>query len=208
MDRGLYEASLLGDVASLIQLIQEDALILDRTIIISAKTTFSDGSINPLHIAAMRGHLEFARVILKNKPELASKADSQGFCPLHWASVATNIDMVRELLRAQPSVCLSTDSDGRTPLHLAAMEGRVEIMKELLQWEPKAIEVVLYGGETILHLCVKHGRLEALKLLLQWMHINFDDHQITVNSRDDDANTVLHLAVAKKQIQVLILINC
>ncbi|KAK9131332.1 hypothetical protein Sjap_011819 [Stephania japonica] len=202
MDRRLYEASLQGDVDSLLQLIQEDPLILDRTIMIN---NLSDAiTINPLHIAAMRGHLDFAKVILKHKPELATKVDSQGFYPLHWASASTNVDMVRELSKAKSSVCLSTDGDGRTPLHVAAMEGRVEVMKELLILEARAVQVVMYGGETILHLCVKHGRLEALKVLLEWMKIkSFDDQVVSVNSRDDEGNTVLHIAVAKKQIQVV-----
>ncbi|KAK9101472.1 hypothetical protein Scep_024902 [Stephania cephalantha] len=205
MDRRLYEASLQGDVSSLLQLIQEDALILDRRVMISNNFTDDAICVNPLHIAAMRGHIDFAKVILEHKPELASKVDSQGFYPLHWASASTNVDMVRELSKAQRSVCLSTDGDGRTPLHVAVVEGRVEVIKELVRCEAKAVEVVLYGGETILHLCVKNGRLEALKVLLEWMKIKRFDHQmvVSVNSKDDDGNTLLHIAVAKRQIQII-----
>ncbi|KAK9131320.1 hypothetical protein Sjap_011807 [Stephania japonica] len=188
----LYKASRQGDVSALIKLIEEDELVLERTITSSSET--------PLHIAAMLGHVEFANEILSRKPDLAWELDSEGLSPLHLASARNNIEMVRELVRAEPDVCLSTDCDGRTPLHLAAMKGRVEIMEELLRRRPTAIDkVLLNGGETILHLCTKHGRLEALELLLQWVA----GHQISINSKDNHGNTVLHLAVAKKHIQII-----
>ncbi|KAK9131325.1 hypothetical protein Sjap_011812 [Stephania japonica] len=188
----LYKASRQGDVSALIKLIEEDELVLERTITSSSET--------PLHIAAMLGHVEFANEILSRKPDLAWELDSEGLSPLHLASARNNIEMVRELVRAEPDVCLSTDCDGRTPLHLAAMKGRVEIMEELLRCRPTAIDkVLLNGGETILHLCAKHSRLEALELLLQWVA----GHQIKINSKDNHGNTVLHLAVAKKHIQII-----
>ncbi|KAK9101483.1 hypothetical protein Scep_024913 [Stephania cephalantha] len=85
-------------------------------------------------------------------------------------------------------------------LVLIAMEGRVEIMKELFRWRPGALDKVLFdGGETVLHLCVKHSRLEALELSLQWL----EDRQVSINSKDGHGNTILHLAVAKKHIQII-----
>ncbi|KAK9099465.1 hypothetical protein Syun_026510 [Stephania yunnanensis] len=165
MRKALFEASLDGNVFALNELLEEDPLALERTITSSSET--------PLHIAAMLGHVEFAREILSRKPELASELDSE-----------KNIEMVRELARVAPDVCLSTDSDGRTPLHLAAMKGRIEIMKELFRWRPGALDKVLFdGGETVLHLCVKHSRLEALELSLQWL----EDRQVSINSKDGHA---------------------
>ncbi|KAK9101465.1 hypothetical protein Scep_024895 [Stephania cephalantha] len=188
----LYKASRQGDANALIKLIEEDELVLERTITSSSET--------PLHIAAMLGHVEFTKEVLSRKPDLAWEFDYEGFSPLHLASARKNIEMVRELARAEPDVCLSTDSDGRTPLHLAAMKGRVKIMEELLQCRPQAIDkVLLSGGETILHLCAKHSRLEALELLLQWV----PGHETSINSKDNHGNTVLHLAVAKKHIQII-----
>ncbi|KAK9081530.1 hypothetical protein Syun_030854 [Stephania yunnanensis] len=138
MRKALFEASLDGNVFALNELLEEDPLALERTITSSSET--------PLHIAAMLGHVEFAREILSTKPELASELDLEGFSPLHLASARKNIEMVRELARVAPDVCLSTDSDGRTPLHLAAMKGRVEIMKELFRWRPGALDKVLFDG--------------------------------------------------------------
>ncbi|KAK9131328.1 hypothetical protein Sjap_011815 [Stephania japonica] len=192
MRKALFEASLEGNVFALNELLGEDPLVLERAITSSSET--------PLHIAAMLGHVGFAREILSRKPELALELDSEGYSPLHLASARKNFEMVRELVRAAPDVCLSTDCDGRTPLHLAAMKGRVKIMEELFQWRPEALDKVLFdGGETVLHLCMKHSRLEALELLLQWL----GGHQVGVNTKDGHGNTILHLAVAKKHIQII-----
>ncbi|KAK9081538.1 hypothetical protein Syun_030862 [Stephania yunnanensis] len=197
--KALFQASLQGNVAALKELLRNDPLVLERMIIDSSET--------PLHIAAMFGHVEFAREILSRKPELASELDSEGLSPLHLASAGKNVEMVRELVRVAPDVCLSTDSEGRTPLHLAAMKSRVEIMKELFKCRPEAVDkVLLNGGETILHLCVKHSRFDALELLLQWrvgQEGPSDLRRVCVNSKDEDGNTILHLAVAKKHIQII-----
>ncbi|XP_042521189.1 ankyrin repeat-containing protein BDA1-like [Macadamia integrifolia] len=191
MMKRLYDASLSGSLSSLIELIEEDQLILDRDFMI---THFNE---TPLHIAAMLGHVEFAREILRRKPELATELDSESSSPLHLASTKGNLEMVKELLRINPDVCCITDHDGRTPLHLAAIKGRIDVMKELIQARPKVIHVRVFDrGESILHLCVKYNRLESLKLILE----SATDQELELlNSKDDDGNTALHLAAAKKQ---------
>ncbi|XP_042521228.1 ankyrin repeat-containing protein BDA1-like [Macadamia integrifolia] len=191
MMKRLYEASLSGSLTSLIELIEEDHLILDRVMII---TYFNE---TPLHIAAMLGHVEFAREILRRKPELATELDSESSSPLHLASAKGNLEMVKELLGINPDVCCLTDHDGRTPLHLAVIKGRIDVMKELIQARPKVIHVRVFDrGESILHLCVKYNRLESLKLILE----SATDQELELlNSKDDEGNTALHLAAAKKQ---------
>ncbi|KAI3991865.1 hypothetical protein MKX01_012810 [Papaver californicum] len=209
MERMLYEASLTGDVNSLKKLLEEDPLILDRSLVL---TGFYE---TPLHIAAMRGHVDFAKLILSCKPELASEMDSHGFCPLHYASANKNVEMVQVLLNTD--ICMVTDEEGRTPLHLATMKGRLDIMKVLIAKQPKAIQVVSNRRrETILHLCVKYNHLEALKLLMENLKAaatgenetivdisKAEKEFISVNSMDDDGNTILHLAVARRQIEMI-----
>ncbi|KAI3969147.1 hypothetical protein MKW92_029446 [Papaver armeniacum] len=201
MESKLYEASLRGDVTSLTELLKEDPLILERVI-----TGY--GNETPLHISAMCGHVEFAAKILMLKPELASEVDSKGFSPLHLASLRKNVEMVRVLLAADPDVCLATDQDGRTPLHLGAMKGRLENMKLLIQTNPNAIKILLNQGENILHFCVKHNSLEALKLLIGLAESRLDptdedQESVRVNARDAHGNTILHLAVARRQMKMI-----
>ncbi|XP_042519322.1 ankyrin repeat-containing protein At5g02620-like [Macadamia integrifolia] len=192
MIRRLYEASVSGSLPSLIELIEEDELILDRIMVTHLNET-------PIHIAAMLGHVEFAKEILRRKPELATELNSESSSPLHLASARGNLEMVKELLTINPNVCFVTDHDGRTPLHLAVIKGRIDIMKELIQKRPEVIHVRVDRGETIIHLCLKYNRLEELKVLLE----SAGSDQELINSKDDDGNTALHLAAAKKQTKAI-----
>ncbi|XXG60799.1 hypothetical protein AAC387_Pa04g2623 [Persea americana] len=109
MDRRLYEAALAGSATSLLELLQKDALVLDWVLVTSVPDT-------PLHIAAILGHIDFAREILTRKREFAFALNSQGFSPLHLAAAKGYIEIVNELLKADSSggICLVRDGDGRT----------------------------------------------------------------------------------------------
>ncbi|KAJ4835563.1 hypothetical protein Tsubulata_042452 [Turnera subulata] len=188
----LYEAAVNGDVQSLNQLVKEDQLILARV----SLTSFDE---TPLHIAAMLGHLDFARALLHHRPDLAAELNSQGSSPLHLASTSGFIEIAKVLISANPDMCVARDEEGRTPLHLAVMKGRVDIIEELVRARPEVVRYTGDRGETLLQLAVKHNRVESLKLLLGL------DKEVDgfVNSRDDDGNTVLHTATSLKQIETV-----
>ncbi|KAI3900011.1 hypothetical protein MKW98_000911 [Papaver atlanticum] len=162
--------------------------------------TFTSFRSTPLHIAVMSGDIKFATKILSKPegPNIALKQDSNGFTPLHLASVRTSIRMVRLLLQAEPGACIVQDEDGRTPLHLAAMMNRVDIMKLLMEEGlPEAIHI-RNAKETILHLCVKSNtKLKTLKLLAGYLVPAQPPYPntISIDSTDNDDNTILHLAV-------------
>ncbi|KAH7859058.1 hypothetical protein Vadar_030960 [Vaccinium darrowii] len=204
--RRLYEACLSGSVPALDSLIEEDPFILDR---VSSLTGFFNDT--PLHLAALRGHLDFTKALLTRKPKLATELDSLRCSPLHLASAEGHVEVVQALLRVNTEVCVARDQDGRIPLHLAAMKGREEIIRELLGAKPNSIHEKLSRGETVFHLCVKYNRLEALKSLVQYVHSN--GMESLHNSGDGDGNTILHLAAALKQMDAkfdsyLCLTNC
>ncbi|KAI3911954.1 hypothetical protein MKW98_010898 [Papaver atlanticum] len=209
MERKLYEASKSGDVNLLKGLLEEDSILLNRVI-----TSFEYE--NPLIIAAMCGHVEFALQILRRMPELATQTDQKGLYPLHLAAQGNSTSMVKMLIEENPDVCSLTNQDGRPPLHLAAMKDRSKIMKILIQKQPKAIQMQSeYRGETILHLCVKYNCFDGLKLLVDELrneHTNEESiylvsednkESISVNSRDGDGSTILHLAVARRNMKMI-----
>ncbi|KAL2545073.1 Ankyrin repeat family protein [Forsythia ovata] len=137
--------------------------------------------------------------------QLANSLNSHSSSALHLASAKGNLDIVKYLLLTNPDICSVLDRDGRNPLHLAAIKGRVAILCELLRARPEVARELTGGGESCLHLCVKYNRFEALKVLVECMK---KDNQF-VNWKDCDGNTILHLAVAKKQIEVVnyVLVN-
>lgn len=185
----LFEAATQGSVNSLQQLLKDDPLILDR----AAVSCFND---TPLHVATMLGHIDFVKEIIRIKPQLVDELNSQQSTPLHLASAKGHVEVVRALLSVDGRACLARDRNALTPLHLAAAKGRVEVVKVLLEAQPDAA----YRGESILHLCVKRCQLEALEVLVKTL-----GEPAFINSRDVDGNTVLHLAVADKQVEVCML---
>ncbi|KAH6761358.1 hypothetical protein C2S51_018307, partial [Perilla frutescens var. frutescens] len=115
----LFEAATQGSITSLHQLLNYDPLILDRVVVKSFNET-------PLHVAAMLGHVDFVKEIIKIKSQLVVELDSLKSSPLHLASAKGHVDVVRALLSADQRTCLVRDRNELTPLHLAASKGRVE----------------------------------------------------------------------------------
>lgn len=188
---GLHVAAAEGSVDSLATLLKADSLILDRV----SLTSFSE---TPLHIAALRGHLEFTKALLQHKHDLAAVLDSQKCTALHLAAANGHSQVVKVLLEANSSACSIRDCEGRNPLHLAVMRGRTEALQELLsKTQINSYQQKLHG-DSVLHLCVKYGQLEALKLLVN----SLNDNEL-LNSRDSHGNTNLHLAVMLKQEEVV-----
>ncbi|KAK9060609.1 hypothetical protein SSX86_021315 [Deinandra increscens subsp. villosa] len=191
MEKLLYEASLEGNLNTLLMLLQEDPLILDRV-------TLDRHGDTPLHIASMLGHVGFVKEVITRKPHLAMERDSQKRLPLHIASAKGHTEIVKLLLSANPETCNARDCDGGNPIHLAAIKGHYEVVRELVQAQPQAARAMVQH-ETILHLCVKHNQVEVLKLLIESLR---GDHEF-VNTKDAYGNTILHLAVADKQVQTI-----
>ncbi|GMJ07521.1 hypothetical protein like AT5G51160 [Hibiscus trionum] len=191
MERKLHDAAVQGDKLLLLNLLEEDALLLDRYITGRYPET-------PLHVASMLGHLEFVDEILARKPELAKEVDSRNSTPLHLASAKGYLQVAKSLLQVNPDLCLVCDIDGRNPLHIAAMKGHLGLLRELVQARPWAARVPMDQGETILHACVRCNQLEALKLLVG----RVSDHEF-VNCKNGNGNTVMHLAIAAKQTETV-----
>ncbi|CAA2963595.1 ankyrin repeat-containing BDA1-like [Olea europaea subsp. europaea] len=191
LENMLFEAAAEGNVNSLEKLLQEDPIILDRVIV----NSFSDSLI---HVAAILGHSDFVKEILRRRPEFAGELNLCQSSPLHLASAKGYIEVVRVLLSANPLMCLARDRNGLTPLHLAAIKGRIEVVKELVQAKSDATRVIVGQGQTILHLFVKYYQIEALRHLVNTIR----DRDFT-NCKDSDGNTILHLAVADKQVETV-----
>lgn len=193
MDRRLYKAAVKGDVPSLLQLLQEDELVIERALIGPHLET-------PLHIAAMLGHSEFVHEILRLKPQLASELDSQRSTPLHLAAARGYVRIVKSLLSAYPEACLVADKYGRNPAQVAAIKGKVEVLEDLVGFNPEAARSINRNGETVLHTCVKNSRLESLRVIVGM----FGREDVFIDWRDNDGNSALHLAAADGQFEVTI----
>ncbi|KAK9683802.1 hypothetical protein RND81_10G165500 [Saponaria officinalis] len=191
----LYNAAIEGDVPSLLKLLQQDPRILDRC-------NFGNSGCfipSPLHVAADFGHLEFTREILNRKPELTEEVDQiRRWSPLHVASGKGHLEIVQALISVNPNMCLARDVDGLNPVHVSAIRGQVHVIDEILKVVPQAARERTNAGVTVLHLCVKHCQIDALIFL-----INVVNDAEVINLRDFDGNSILHLAVATKQPEMV-----
>ncbi|KAJ6824598.1 ankyrin repeat-containing protein-like [Iris pallida] len=198
MDHRLREASFSGDVHSLHQLLQEDRLLLNRP------TYCSD---NPLHVAAMLGHADFAAEVVRLRPDLARELDAGGHTPLHLAAANGHAEVAKVLLGNSSAgvpgheLCLLRDKYGLTPVHAAALKGRTDVLRELVTACPDSVRVATGRGETALHLAVRSSSLEAVEFLVET--VGAATAAELLNAKDDKGNTALHLAVARKQLQTM-----
>lgn len=201
MESRLFEAALRDDVEALHKLIQENPLILSDYALISPHE-------NPLHVATKAGQLEFVREIIKLKPENVTELNNEGFRPLDIASAFGHVEIVKELITSSyttTTICRLKGKEGRTCIHYAAMNGKLEVIDELLSFSKESVEDLTALGETALHLALKYYKFEAFKNLVEWLaKIGLEE---IINWGDNDGNTVLHLAAARKQHEVIILIN-
>ncbi|KAJ0100318.1 hypothetical protein Patl1_21575 [Pistacia atlantica] len=193
MDQRLYIAACNGDIGALQELHRSDPLILFKVALETSDT--------PLHVAALLGHSQFAKVVMDRNPELSREVNHDGHTPLHWASSKGYLQIVTDLLKLDKGLCILKDSEGRTPLHCATIKGRLEVIRQLLSCCPESARDVTSRNETMLHLAVKNSQTELLVSLLSLLGENLVDE--LVNRVDEDGNTVLHLATIRKQHRMI-----
>ncbi|XP_022754102.1 ankyrin repeat-containing protein BDA1-like [Durio zibethinus] len=196
MDLRLYEAARTGNTSSLRALLDEDPLILERGSLDSIAETC-------LHVAALAGSVDFVKEIMSFKPELAERINRDGFSPIHMASVNGYVDIVKDLLMSNKELSRQKSADGRTALHFAAITGRVDVLRTLINSCPECKADLTDQDETALHISLKNNQVEAFEMLLgKLKEINAEEVKRLVNAKDCDGNTILHIAVARKQFRV------
>ncbi|KAI3449042.1 hypothetical protein Pfo_005707 [Paulownia fortunei] len=201
MDRRLIEAAKKGDVDKLHNLIKDVPFLLRAVALAIGET--------PLHIACIGGHVDFVKEVLNLRPELAKELNQDGFSPLHIASASGDVEIVKELLKVGFYLCLVKGKEKRIPLHYAVAKGRIQVIRELLSACLDSITEVTARGENCFHLAVKNNQFEAFKVLSE--HVVAFNKEDILNKKDEQGNTILHLAASRKQYECLNLLldeNC
>ncbi|KAM7508863.1 hypothetical protein LguiA_019316 [Lonicera macranthoides] len=193
MDKRLFEAAWTGNVEYLFELLKENCYMLEVVALAGGET--------PLHIACLAGHLDFVKEILKLKKEFASELNQDGFAPLHIAAANGRVEIVKEILKIDRNLCQLKGREGMTPLHSGVIKGRVDVIKELISVSVDSIANTTARRETALHLAVKNNQFEAFRLLVN--HLTQLKMEDLLNEKDGQGNTIFHLAVSKKQYQVI-----
>ncbi|KAG5395850.1 hypothetical protein IGI04_017664 [Brassica rapa subsp. trilocularis] len=190
----LMEAARKGDVEFLLRSTESDPTLLEVIII--------NGQETPLHVASMYGHLSFVKEMLNLREDLGRELNKDGFTPLHIAASMGHVEIVKELLeKLSGEICLIKGKERKIPLHYAAMRGRVCVLDELVSANPQSLEEVTAREETVLHLAVRFCQFDGFVALLECLK-DFDKLCV-LNKQDHGGNTVLHLAVQKRQFEVI-----
>ncbi|XP_058766577.1 ankyrin repeat-containing protein BDA1-like [Vicia villosa] len=191
----LKDAAEVGNIDLLYAVIQADSSILEN---IDSKQFVE----TPLHLAASRGHVQFAIEVMNLKPSFAWKLNPQGFSSIHVAMQNGQKRMVSRFVGMNKDLVRIKGREGLTPLHFASQIGEVDLLAEFMAVCPDSIEDVNVRGETALHIAVKNNNYEALYLLVYFLRENTKrgarrlEYKI-LNWKDEDDNTILHILVQR-----------
>ncbi|KAJ6672120.1 REPEAT-CONTAINING PROTEIN putative-RELATED [Salix viminalis] len=159
--------------------------------------------------AARAGNSDHLQQLLTENPFILSNTQLSAENPLNIAAAMGHVDFVKEILRLKPvfagestsKLCRLEGRQKMTPFHHAAIGGRAEVIGVMLSGCPDCIEDETERGESALHLAVRNNRFEAVKKMVGW--IREMNKEFLLNMKDEQGNTVLHLASWKKQRQVI-----
>jgi len=147
--------------------------------------------VTSLWIAALHGHLQVARFLLRQKDTNVNQAppssDSDpllgGSTPLLVASGWGHVEVVKELIaHPQIKVNQARTSDGYTPLILASLNGRLEVVRMLLTH--KRVDPNIRRTDwkdTAIIIAAEHEWIEVVKLLLRCPKVD-----ITMRNKNGD----------------------
>ncbi|XP_030440150.2 ankyrin repeat-containing protein BDA1-like [Syzygium oleosum] len=197
MDPRLHQVIEHDDVDELHRLIVEDQKFLDRV----SEDPFPN---TLLHIAAAAGKIQVAMEVAILKPEFARKLDPEGYSPIHLALQHEHYQTARALITLDPELIQVRGRRGITPLHyVAGKEGdnELELLAEFLSVCRSSIEDLTSRCETAVHVAVKNHNLKAFKVLFGWLRRVCLTR--ILNWKDQDGNTVLHIAAFEGQTEII-----
>lgn len=156
---GIHEASALGDLNRVAELLRRDPL---------ASRSYSPDGWTPLHLACFFGHAEVASHLLQaGAPMGAISHNSEGNLPIHAAVAGGHASVIEVLLQAGAEPASSKGRGGVTPLHLAAESGDLALLELLLE---KGAEVGVEDdrGRTPVDAARRAGQMKAADYLLRY----------------------------------------
>lgn len=158
-----------GSASDLLEAVKaEDLAGVQAALAAGADANEPDPStLTPLHMAAARGAMEIATLLIEAGADVAVEAGTgQGKAhALHLAAQFDHPDMVRLLLDHGAAIDAAT-TRGETALILAAKSGYAGVAEVLLQAGADPLLGDAAYGDTALYIASMHGYLEVVKLML------------------------------------------
>ncbi|KAK3433602.1 hypothetical protein EUGRSUZ_L00144 [Eucalyptus grandis] len=139
-------------------------------------------------------------------PPFARMLNPEGYSPMHLALQHGQYQTVRALMNFDPELIQVYGRGRITPLHyVAEKEGdeELELLAEFLCACKSSIEDLTSRCETAVHIAVKNHNLKAFKVLFGWLKRVYLTE--ILNWKDEDGNTVMHIAVSGEPQKEIIL---
>ncbi|KAK1575615.1 hypothetical protein Q3G72_006974 [Acer saccharum] len=154
-------------------------------------------TVNPLHIAIEHGSLRVAMEIGRGWPKLATIANQDGDIAMHLVSAKGDVKMVEFLEKLYPGSCLVENKNSMIPLHVAVLKGQSVLVRKLVSLCPESLKKVSSKQETVFHLALKNSQSGVFQVLVDEIK-KLNQGQHLLNKKDDEGNTVLHIAAFKR----------
>ncbi|KAL3742357.1 hypothetical protein ACJRO7_017777 [Eucalyptus globulus] len=133
---------------------------------------------------------------------------------LHFAAAAGKTQVAMELATLSPPFARMLNPEGYSPMHLALQHGQYQTVRALMNFDPELIQVYGRGRITPLHYVAEKEGDEELELLAEFLcacKSSIEDltsrFYLTeiLNWKDEDGNTVMHIAVSGEPQKEIIL---
>nr|POE68281.1 ankyrin repeat-containing protein bda1 [Quercus suber] len=210
--RKMKEVAETGNIDGFYDLIQEDVKYLEYI----DEFPFVD---TPLHIAASAGNIPVAMEMMRLKPSFARKPNQDGFSPIDLALLNGHTKMVHQLLHVDQDLVRVRGRENMTPLHHVAKgnlkldceekrNDKLDLLIEFLSICPDSITDVTTQNETALHIALQNDQIESFKALVGWLASHWsqnasDYERKILNWKDDEGNTVFHIAASKNHTEAV-----
>ncbi|KAM3268319.1 hypothetical protein P3S67_031260 [Capsicum chacoense] len=209
MDPTLYNAAMRGNIGDA-NFLLADHLKRDEE---NGYQVTPKGS-TVLHVAALYGHSNFAREVLKITPALLCKdhntkekltrmTDASGDTVLHKAVRSQHRDVVKLLVKEDSEFQFPPNHAQEmplTPLHAAVIQEHKDCIRSLWRWNKPLSEEPDLWGWNALHYAVKLGLEDVVSDMLGWKK----SLVYLQAGSENDWTTTIHIAASEGDVNMII----
>ncbi|KAJ6380284.1 hypothetical protein OIU76_016860 [Salix suchowensis] len=126
--------------------------------------------------------------------------------PLHVAVLLGHAEFAMVAMQNYPGLADELNQQGFSPIHLASAKGHWEIVRGMLVRRPDLALIKDEDGKNPLHTAATKGRVQVLREVFSIASAQDLTPKVLnelVNARDEDGNTLLHLACAAKNSKIV-----